>query len=92
MPGVDYCYDAVRVDVLTYHEDADDVVVVGGGASTTAVPPETGPTVNIAPVVRDEDDKDDNDRPLRRLRRVGASGGRYCRITTSSSWRSAPPT
>ena len=51
VPGVDYCYAAVRVDVLTYHDDADDVIVVGGGASSTAVPPETGPTVDVASVV-----------------------------------------
>jgi hypothetical protein len=48
---VDYCYAAVRVDVLTYHDNADNAVVVGGGASMTAVPPETGPAVNVAPVV-----------------------------------------
>ena len=48
---MDYCYVAVRVDVLTYHDDADDAVVVRGGVSTTAVPLETGPTVDVAPVV-----------------------------------------
>ena len=51
VPGVDYCYAAVRVDVLTYHDDADNAVIVGGGALTTAVPPETGPMVDIALVV-----------------------------------------